>query len=120
VLIGKNEAAIAGSFGEHGPVARPLHHIGVESAFAIRHDHRQFIFGGIPFNRGPARPDGVVVAQSVQQIEHRVAAISAAGTGHADLGRHLLRQNDVHRTGPPENIRMKRTLQKCHIFSPEI
>ena len=78
------------------PVAVSVRLVGVETAMHLRHHDGQPQRRDIPLDRRPPQPDGVVVAQSVQQIEHRRLAGRCAA-GHADLARCRLRQDHRHR-----------------------
>ena len=87
------------------PVAFPMQLVAVEAVVHRRHDHRQVMVRGIPLHGSAPHPDGMVIAVSVQQVQH-LGQLLRGGRAHADalVG---LRQDHVHRGGHIQHGREK-------------
>ncbi len=104
VLPGGGDAEGAGDqlrqlLGDEGPVRLPHRLVGVEGAAHLGHHHRDALLGRVPFDRGAPFPDGAVIAEPVQQVEHGHPTVLALGIGpaggpvHPDAGRGLRHQH---------------------------
>ena len=101
--------------GQERPVAAASGLVGVEAAMDLGHDHGQSQRRHIPLDRRATQPDGVVVAQAVEQIEHRRRPVELA-SGHADLRRRLLRQEHGHRRAEAERLGEEVAPQVSHRY----
>ena len=52
------------------PIPLSVNLIAIEAVIDCRHDYSEIVGGGIPFHRGSAHPDGVVIAVSMQKVQH--------------------------------------------------
>ena len=96
--------------GDEGPVRLPHRFVGVEGAAHLGHHHGDALLGRVPLDRGAALPDGAVIAEPVQQVEHRhaargpcIGACLPVGSFHPNPGRGL-RQKHHHRGAHAEGF----------------
>ena len=99
--------------GQERPVAATARLVGVEAAMHLGHDHRQTQRCDVPLDRGAAQPDRVVIAEAMQQVQHRRHPVTLA-PGHADPRRGLLRQDHGHRRAQTECLGEEVTAQMSH------
>ncbi|MNP45264.1 hypothetical protein D3C76_1391730 [compost metagenome] len=85
-------------FADELPVFMPVGHIGIEAPVYRRHHHSQSQSGGIALNGGAAQPNGVIVGQTVQEVQRGMFA-APVRRFHADLVLGHLGYDHIHRGG---------------------
>jgi hypothetical protein len=81
--------------GDETPIVGTVRHVAVEAFVYVGHDDDEGIVLGMTFDGGAAAPDGVIVGESVEEIEY-------GGRGCPGIG--VFGQNNVHAEGEFEGL----------------